>query len=137
MTRVPSKITYRSLHECVCVLLHCLTSHQSKEKWKNKKATVFFFTLFKVKSIQHGHDATAGNEQITKLLHLYLSETVFPIVVIRTFSLFSVCTERRITDENREFIFKWAKPNYPLIQLLNRQQVGGSAPHTQGDKVLS
>lgn len=50
----------------VCVLLHCLTSHQSKERWKNKKATVFFYP-FKVKSIQHGHDATTGNEQITKL----------------------------------------------------------------------
>lgn len=67
---------------------------------EKQESNCIFFTLFKVKSIQHGHDATAGNEQITKLLHLYLSETVFPIVVIRTFSLFSVCTERRITDEN-------------------------------------
>lgn len=135
MTRVASKIPYRSLHECVCVTTLSYKSSDQRKMEKQESNCIFFYP-FKVKSVQHGHDARAGNEQITKLLHLYLSETVSPIVVIRTFSPFSVCTERRITDENREFAFKWAKPNYPFIQLLSQPQVGGSAPHTQGDKVL-
>lgn len=45
MTSVPNKITYRSCTR-VCVLLHCLTSHQSKERQKTKKVTVFFLFVF-------------------------------------------------------------------------------------------
>lgn len=95
---------------CVCLFVYYYVKSykssqqkiKSKGRWNNKNLSVPFFTVpFRLRSVKHGHDATAGNEQVTKLLHLYTSKRQSRCSP-RCTPLISLMSpqRKRMTDEN-------------------------------------
>lgn len=85
---------------------------KSKGRWNNKN--LFSPHPFKLKRVKHGHDATAGNEQVTKLLHLYTSKRQSPCSQRYTPLISLMSPQRkRMTDENGKRSYKNKENHHP------------------------
>lgn len=105
------------------------------ERRVQRRKQLLYFGPLKVNSMQHGHDATAGNKLVTTLLCFYQSKReTGPLLRHSTPLISSRCLLKETDKDKRgqrcerqrgNTVEKNCIAKHILIQLLNLPQVGG------------